>query len=355
MSTYKISDIVDVIVSISDRPITRAGFTTPLILIDHDGSDLTDRVSTFTAASDLLDAGFLSTDDVYIIASKIMAGQAAPREFKVGWYDTTATPTAETVTDGIAACAEYDSNFFWIVCDSHVKADIEAIALWAEANKRIYITSSQDADIITNATTDVATALKSAQYHNTLIIADDDADANFPEAGVVGSIASIVPGSTTLHGKTLPGVSVTSFTRTQANFATGKNANIYSLIGGVGFFKDGKMASGRFLDVTWGSLYLEARMEEDIFGVISRASNANRKIPYTDAGLVIIEATMYARLQRAVAEGFLAESPAPKVIMPLVSEIPVNDRAERFLPDIPFEGTLAGAVHNTVIRGYLQV
>lgn len=354
MATYTIEDIVDVVISLGDRPISQAGFSIPLILSDN--TVLADRVTSYTDPADLITDGFLATDPTYKAAVAIMSGEFAPREFKVGTYDSTVAPgPEESVVEALAAIEAEDSDWFFIVATSHVEADVLAIAAYAETNKKIYVTSTQDTDVGTSATTDIASQLQTLQYNNTLTLYAADANTNYPEGGVIGAVASLIPGSTTLHGKTLPGVATSNFSRTAANFATGKNANIYSMIGGVGFFKDGKMASGRFFDVTWGSLYLEARMEEDVFALIKRQSDLGRKVPYTDAGLLLIETVMYARLQQSVAEGFLAAYPAPKVFTPLVDSIAVNDRANRIVPNIPFEARLAGAAHEVVIRGYVEV
>jgi hypothetical protein len=352
MATYQIEDIVDVVISLGDRPITRAGFTTPLIIVDSDV--LSDRVTVFTSAAQILEAGFDTDDDVYVMASKIFSGSARPREIKVGQYDSDPLGGNETLSQGLAAIVDEDSNWFFILAPDHQEATILALAAFAEANKKIYVTSTGASDVITSADDDILSQLNGLQYNNTLVIVDGAADTNFPEAGVIGSVANLIPGSTALHGKTFPGVAVSNFTRTQANFATGKKGNIYSMIGGVGFLKDGWMVSGRFFDVTWGSLYLEARMEEDVFGLISRTSNGGRKISYTDEGLLLIETVMYTRLQQSVAEGFLAANPAPKVFIPLVDDIPQNDRAERIVPNIPFEARLAGAAQTVIIRGYVE-
>ena len=64
---------------------------------------------------------------------------------------------------------------------------------------------------------------------------------------------------------------------------------------------------------------------------------------------------MYSRLQTSVDQGFLAGSPKPKVFPPLVADVSAVDRAARYLPDVPFEATLAGAIHTVVIRGYVSV
>jgi hypothetical protein len=79
------------------------------------------------------------------------------------------------------------------------------------------------------------------------------------------------------------------------------------------------------------------------------------KIPFTDAGIAIVENEIRAVLNQGVQNGFLAANPAPIVRVPLASEVSTNDKANRILPDIYFEGTLAGAVHGVTIQGVVKL
>lgn len=444
VDAYVIEDIVDVRVNLADRPISQAGFETPLILASH--SVFTDRFRVYTDTDAILADGFASNSNVMKLATKIFSGNNPPASILVGrraltdyrlTFDvaddtdytisvkanaftktftvtsdanataaeivdafvtdleadadiggliaasnisvggstlivapevgvelsigattsnvTISSTSSETVDDALLAVVNESDDWFFLLSDSHSETDVLALAAYAEANKKLYSHSTQESDVITSATTDIVSQLQTLQYDNTISFVHQTADKDFPEGGIVGAMAGLVPGSSTLHGKTLPGVSTTTFTRTQSEFATGKNGNVYPLIASVGFFLDGKMASGRFFDVIRGKLYLEARMEEAIFAEIKRKSDLGQKIPFTDAGITIIEAIMYDQLARRVQEGFLASSPAPKVFPPLAADVDSNDKANRLLPDIPFEATLAGAIHRVIVRGYVTI
>lgn len=443
VDAYVIEDIVDVQVNLADRPISQAGFETPLILAAH--TVFSDRYREYTDTDDMLTDGFAANSNVVKLATAIFSGDNPPTSIFVGrrtltdyrlTFDvaddtdytisvkanaftktftvtsdadataaeivdafvtaiegdadigtlvaasnisvggstlivapevgtelsigsttsnmTITATSAETVADALAAINNVTEDWFFLVSDSHGETDVLAMGAYAESNKKIYIHSTQDADVVTSATTDIVSQLQALQYDNTFSFVHQTADTTFPEGGVVGAMAGLVPGSSTVHGKTLPGVATTTFTRTESTFATGKNGNLYPSIAGVGFFLDGKMASGRFFDVIRGALYLEARMEEALFALIKRKSDLGQKIPFTDAGIALVEATMYEQLNRRVQEGFLAASPAPKVFPPLAEDVDTNDKANRLLPNIPFEATLAGAVHRITIRGYIS-
>ena len=57
---------------------------------------------------------------------------------------------------------------------------------------------------------------------------------------------------------------------------------------------------------------------------------------------------MVKRLDEAVRNGYLASY---TISPPFVDDIATNDKANRLLPDIPFEGVLAGAIHTIKING----
>lgn len=440
--TFPIEDVVDVIISLGDRPVSQRNFSTPMIMTAH--NLYSDRTRIYSSVDDLADDGFSTSSNVYKMVEDILGGPFKPNNvvigrrvltdyrvtfdvgnatvytinvkassnsatysksfsytsdsdattveiatnlaaqieadvdiaslvtasnssgtllivpvstyaLSVGAVTTNATvkeTSSEAATDAWTAIANENFDWFFVLSDSHDGTDIQALANTAQTNKRMFITSSQEAGIFTSATNDIASILKNNQFDNTILVATLDADKYFPEAALIGSWASISPGATTLFGKTLVGTPISGVSSTQANFAKGKNANVYVNRGGVGFFESGVVSSGRYADVTHGALWLEARMEEDVFAEIKRFSDLGKKIPYTDKGIQAIVGVMKKRLDEAVQRDFLASY---KVIPPLVDDIATNDKANRLLPDLPFEGVLSGAIHKIVIRGYVAV
>lgn len=347
-----IEDIVDVIIAYGDRPITRSNVSTPLILAADAPFGGTDRVRTYSDTDTMITDGFLATDGAYLIAEKIFAGNFAPREVIVGHVDVTGS--FETYVEALAAITAVTTDWFFLTADTHLDADILALAAYAEAQRIMYITSSDDATIPTSATTDILSQLQVLQYDHTFLWPHVDADSEYVEGGVIGAMAGLTPGSSTLHGKTIPGVAVNTWTDTEAGFIEDKNGFSYYFIAGSGFAIDGKMVSGRFFDTIRGGLNLEFKIEEALFGLLKRQSDLGRKVPYTLSGFMMIENTIYDQLQLRVGEGFLSGDPAPRVIMPDIEAVDINDKANRELNTVQFEAVLAGAVHYMQpVRGYL--
>lgn len=172
----------------------------------------------------------------------------------------------------------------------------------------------------------------------------------FPEAAWAGLQLPTAPGASSWYGKALSGISKPSKTVLSSSaegVALGKNANIYSEIAGIGFTRNGMMASGRFIDIQRGIDWLESRIGERILKRIADSA----KIPYTDAGAAIIEAEIAAQLNEGVRAGLLGpllDSEAGeyyRITVPKVADQNPNDRTARYFPGITAQAQLAGAIH----------
>jgi len=78
-------------------------------------------------------------------------------------------------------------------------------------------------------------------------------------------------------------------------------------------------------------------------------------VPFTNAGIGVVEAEVNAVMRLCVNNTILAEDPAPVVTVPLVSAVSTTDKSNRLLPDVTFTGTLAGAIHATEVSGTVSV
>lgn len=253
----------------------------------------------------------------------------------------------QTFAEDIADIRVTNDTWYVLTSHSHVEADILAVAAAIESMKKLYAYSTSDAAVLTSATTDVMSDLSGFNYERTFGLYDAEADTVFPECGWVGRVIPTDPGSATWAFKTITGVDQDNLTSTQSTYVRNKNGNTYETIGGVDITRYGKVASGEYIDVMIFCDWLESRMEERTY---SRFVNLD-KIPYTDAGVTIIETEIRSQLQEGIDAGGLAADPAPAVVVPKVSALSSATRATRELPAITFTATLAGAIHKTTIRG----
>ena len=258
---------------------------------------------------------------------------------------------AETLTVAIAAVQADNDEFYAFTMQSHAVADVLEVAAIIETLKKIYIFSSADADIITSAATDIFTQLAALNYARTAGLYDPDANVAYPEAAWLGVMLPKDPGSATWAYKTLVGQDADSISPTESSNARGKNGNTYETIGGRDITRFGTSAEGEFMDITRGVDWLESRMQERIFSRLAAAD----KIPYTEAGVAIIEAEIRAQLIDGIAAGVVAADPVFEIVTPVVANIPAVTKATRCLPAITFTATLQGAIHKVIVTGSVTV
>jgi len=125
--------------------------------------------------------------------------------------------------------------------------------------------------------------------------------------------------------------------------------NQYSEIGGRDVTYDGKAGNGGWIDTYINVLWLEARIQEDIFALMA----AKDKIPFTDEGIGLITNELSKRLQIAEDMGVLTSSPKFVITAPLAENVPAADKSNRLLTGITFTAYTAGAVNLVQINGTL--
>lgn len=264
------------------------------------------------------------------------------------------TVASKDITDSIQAIIDESDGWYLITIQSRAVRDIKKVAAFIEAKMKLFLACSEDADVITNSTTDIASFLQDNNYFRTGYLWNGDQD-KFPEMGWAGLLLPNNPDSRGGHPtwafKTLAGIATDLLTDNQINFLKDKNANYYILKAGLSITLDGKMAGDEWIDIMRGVDWLTARIQERVFAKLVNLP----KIPYTDAGVGVIEAELRAQLDAGIGVGFLVESPAYTVSVPAVSTVSPIDRANRLLPDVQFSATLAGAIHQVQISGTVSV
>jgi hypothetical protein len=252
------------------------------------------------------------------------------------------------IATDLATAIAIDSDFYGVVIDSTSEPEINAAAVWCEANKRMFLPTSLDSDIFGSGSTDVASDCMTAGYNYTGVWAGRDGYMREGD-GILARQFALDPGASVFHAQGLSSVIVDDLNATEIGNAQDKNANIYVPMSGISLTLGGMAASGRFLDITRDTDWLSATMQADVLTVIRNAE----KVWYTDLGIAMIENAMRSRLKVAQDLGMLA--PGWTVTPPVLSTIPQADKAARILRNFRFAATLAGAIQGVEIRGTLTV
>ena len=340
-----LDSIVNVQISAETASVTQAGFGTPLIYAS--GKTWPERVRTYTSAAAMLEDGFEPSGDAYKAAAAIFAQNPRVQRVKVAM--AASDPEIDIPNDLAAISAIDDDWYALVLAVDATDEEILDVAAYVETLRKIFavtITSEDAKD--PSMTDDLASKLAAAGYARTFAFYSDN---DFAAAALLGRCLPTDPGSETWAFKTLAGITPSKLTETEKAALRAKKCNFYIEVAGVPITQDGITASGEYIDIVRGVDWLQARMQESIFGALVRA----QKVPFTDAGIAVVEAQIRAVLSAAVGVGLLADDPAPTVVVPRARDVPQNDRAQRKLTGIRFSGVLAGAIHSLEIQGTVTV
>jgi len=218
-------------------------------------------------------------------------------------------------------------------------ADIQTASAWVAANKKygFFLQTGFNANMNLNSN------------YSCLWYTDNSYSgvARPLEVALASRVLALVPGSYTAAFKSLELVSTTQLTATQESDLRNEDVNQYSVVAGESITWNGVTSNGSWIDLYIGVLYLEARIEEDVFATIK----ARDKVPFTNDGINLIVGAVQNRLQQSVDEQFLTDDPAPVTSAPLASEVNATDKSNRLLSPVTFTAYTAGAIQTVKING----
>ena len=301
--------------------------------------DLIDNVPGVVAGLNAAGDGLVIYTDYTVVADGVNA------------IATSVTAT-ESYSDALFAVQEENDDFYAVVIDSHDPAVVLAFAQTIEGMTKIFGTSTSDRQVLSAvSTTDIGSVLYDLNLERTFVVWSSTADTQYPEAAWMHQLLE-VPGSNTWALKELSLVTVSRLSETEVNVLNSKNVNYFRRVKGAAIIMNGQMAGGEFIDNVVFLDWWKARVQEAVF---FRMINS-RKIPYTQQGATLIEAEIRNINAQGIANGGIADTPAPTVQSPNVLAIPEAIRATRVMGDFVVNFRLAGSVHKvSAIRATVSV
>jgi hypothetical protein len=245
-----------------------------------------------------------------------------------------------------------DDSWYAMIPAAHDEGTIKHLSTHANNFSKLAVCTSGDTHILdSDNTTDIASLLRSLRSARTALIY-----SHAPHSGIAAAWAASMlptsPGSRTWNFARLQGgMPPTSFTTSARQALDDKRCNYYLQRAGLNVMATGILPDGNYIDTRRGLDFLHARMQESVFATLAKPS----KVPFTDAGIAVVESSVRSVLQLGVQSGLLAADPAPTVSVPSALSVPQNDRAARRLRTVRFGARLAGAVHSIDIDGYVTV
>ena len=364
MKNNPLDDIVKCDIEISSPAINDAAFNVVLVIVAAPtGTPKTgyDPTKTFDIASadELVDYGYSTTSAAYK-AANVAFSQSPTVDKLLICVRRTVTEDETTTNEDLAvtlARANGESNFYGIyLADYRTATDIDAAKVWAEANEKLFGFEY----------TNIASfPVQNTEYYRTFAIFSGKADAssqpdenNYAALAWMAKCFTYQPGSETWALKTLSVIMPSALSTTEKSTLETGNISTYMRYAGSNVTIGGKTLAGEWIDVIRFRDWLKAEIQINVFNVLK----VNRKVPFTDAGIGLIEGKIIETLSKAQDIGGIApteydadENPifGYEVNVPLASQLSEAERKSRRLTGVNWSARLAGAIHAVEIKGYL--
>jgi len=304
-------------------------------------------VGIYTELAEVKSAGWGADDPIYKGASIAFANGAtelyiAVQQKPEGSFekiDVTLDRALETAGwYAIAPCGVDESNY-------------AEIAAWADANTKLFAyTKAHTADAI------------GASYARTFgfgtKVLETFPNNAYTHIAMLAVGMAYTPGSETWAYKTLVGIEPEPFSATEIEAMKEKNINYYVHCAGKNITLDGKTVSGEWIDVIRFRDWLQNDMQKGIYNLFI----TNPKVPFTSAGITLIQNQMIASLKKGQKQGGIADTEYDEdgneilgftTSVPSAASVSDADKAARTLKGCKFTARLAGAIHLVEVTGSL--
>ena len=337
-----LDSIISVSISRETSAPTRVGFGTGAFLSDD--AIITDRVKKYSSLQEITDDAANAGADSVAFATAYFGQNLKPTALyiiKLG---------ADTITDALDDAESFLNDWYSLHIYSRVAADITEASTWVNARIKIFGAVTADAAVIDPvSTTDIAYTQQAASAERTFIMYDENAATQWIEGAWFGLQLPKDPGSTNWAYKTLNNITPSDLNDTESNAVLDKDANVYVSIAGVNVTQLGRGSGSEYVDIIRGSDWIVSHIKEDVFTVLINSE----KVPFTNQGIDSIVSAVRGVLIQAQNQGILSVEEDFVVTAPKASEVSLNDKTNRLLPNVTFEATLAGAINKTTIFGTL--
>lgn len=277
----------------------------------------------------------------------------------LGWGLISPLSAGTAVGDDLDAILDEDARWYGLVMTERVKQTQINAAEWTEANDRLFITATSEADVLNPAlATDLISVLKNTRYFRTAVMFHTNAATEYPDAAWAGRVFTIQPGGETWALKGLASVTPSPLTATQRQTVINKGGNTFEFYQTqVALTNPGKVAAGEWIDVIRFRDWLKDTIQVNMVQMMINRD----KVPYTDQGIQLCVNNLRKSLQEGQKVGGIAPDeldaagatvPGFILTFPRSVELASSIKASRIL-DIGFTARLAGAIHVVNVSGAL--
>jgi hypothetical protein len=347
--------IVDVVINRQTKISSMKSFNGLLFVDDFDVTgtafDAAHRVKEIGDPEELITMGLDQGSVPYRAAEKVFSQNPHINRMFIG----VKLPTDPSWGAALSEIRKRNDGFYMLTTSARTMAEQQAVALWTEANEKLYGIESGDPLITDEETGDIAAWAKLMNLDRSAVLFHPDCVPGvngkiaeqdpFPFLALAGYMLTYQPGSATWMFKEMKAVPTYELDTGPFETATKKNVMLYCSVADVPITFWGKVGSGEYIDIIHGCDWLKARIQNKVFTDLKK----NKKVPFNDIGIEIIKSALKSALDEGVKVAELLES--YEITVPTRVEVPEDERAKRNLPYVSFTAPVQGAIHSTQIRG----
>jgi hypothetical protein len=293
-----------------------------------------------------------SEDLAYKKVNAMLSQQPKVQEVMI--YGVDVATESSTITDELDKLITQNNDWYALAIASNTEADVQEAANWIASKEKIMFGDlGKDAVI-----GDIETFMQGIENQNFALFAHDggvNGEEQYLDAGALGRILPMTPGSYTLKFKTINNTAKATYLPADAAALQAVNANIYKEWGGSLYVAEGVMSNGDFIDTTVAKHWFAARYREEIFRVLK----TSQKVGQDNAGIGLFVDAAKQVNKAAARNGAVAKDAdgnfMSTVTYPTRKDLLKNDLANRVLKGIKSTVTYSGAWHNVELDFYLTL
>lgn len=372
-----LDDIVKCNIEISSPASSDASFDSILMVVagpSGTGGKVMKKATAVSKADELLEYGFTVDDTAYHAAVVAFSQNPAPDELYICIRKAVRQDTDGDIEKGEKGGSIYEdirltlsraaeeTGFYGIHITEfeNKKEDLENTIAWTEANEKMFCFEYQDYENF---------PLKNTSYYRSFGLYSGNADGysaeeEQPSENRYAALAWMAkcfgydPGTETWHLKELAAIVPSALSTDQKKELEKNCISTFLRYGGCNVTIGGKTLAGEWIDVIRFRDWLKNEMQVNVFNALK----VNRKVPFTDDGIGLIEGKMRETLLRGQSVGGIAptqydenDNPVPgfTVVVPRASALTEAERKSRRLTGCRYTARLAGAIHAVEIEGFL--
>lgn len=340
-----IDGIVKCTIDLNSPAVSEESYSGLLIVGPGPKNGKIEGVKIYSDLAALANSGFTEEDPIYLAAQTALAQSPKPDKIYVATIAEGEEPTA-TVERAMGT-----DGWYFILPAGIEHTKYNALAVYTETTEKmlgITLAHEEESPIIQDGLMRTHVWRLAGNQTSTY--------DQYLHAAICARVASYTPGSETWAFKSLSLITAGVFDETDALDA--KKENYYVCIAKKNITQGGKVLGDEWIDTIRFRDWLKNKIQSNCYNVFIQ----NVKVPYTDAGIGLLENALISALKEGQANGGIAPDsydedgnkiPGYETSAPLASSLSAAQKKSRVLPNMKWSAYLAGAAHCVEISGTL--